>query len=112
VSYIVRVEQMGSAAPEREAKILAKDLLTRSAVITRELPRIQKMRTSEKISNGVYRKRSQSCTAPLPGGNTSSEGFMVGSSAVYPIIALLVRLAPINRRSQIDPATLPKEAKR
>jgi hypothetical protein len=38
---------------------------------------------------------------------------MVGSSAVYPIIALLVRVAPINRRrSQIDPATLPKEDKR
>ena len=48
MSYIVGVEQMGSAVPEREAKILAKDLLGRLSLtlevprtrITRELPLI------------------------------------------------------------------------
>jgi hypothetical protein len=54
VSYIVGVEQMGSAVPEREAKILAKDLLGRLSLtlevprtrITRELPLIGLLRSS------------------------------------------------------------------
>jgi hypothetical protein len=77
VSYIVGVEQMGSAVPEREAKILAKDLLGRLS-LTLEVPRTRITRE-----------------LPLIGLLRSSSQHQLRSAVVFPILPAALTLEPL-----------------